>query len=650
MLLIANELNDPLDHQVHSRNYKTFTTMKSSSEDSSESDNLDSESFAVTEPCTSSDSGVSSRPGSPGKVNRMESPPTPNLFVGGQFSYDKGKGCFDNGSKTFYGSNQDEFLKIMEPNPVYPPRYDSLPPGGCPKYPIAPVTTSEDLPPYSPSVYKVGVAARKVEWLSPYEPSPNRSWKHVIVELNSTQLNFYRIPSNLESQVLSFKTCTQGQEKTLNDFEQELSNIDSYVTQAEDLEFFKLCKRLNLVDSSACGLSSNFLATEDDNHRLIKSKNKSLIRSYSLQHAKIGLASDYKKRSNVLRIRAESEQILLNFFSTKELIDWNTAVDIGKDISLDLTEREFPKYRTVPRRRRRRTSPPGINRVRSHSDPIPETGRIRGKLSKLRSKFSLSNGTHNDARHHGGRLNVVRSHSVPGFIVDDNDDDGDDDVNSEMRGNSRNNDERSIHVEDRESTVSHTCPEGQENNNFEDDDDEHNLIDMNQTDDEDDEYDDEFVEREERARIRSRGNTFSSFTTDDEYKWPPLSTKTTQKKFYRNCLRCIKPLASDDAWLNKTLVKPTSYSYFNSQVLKSARYASLSDHITSLSSSSTSLSSIYSQHMSICVNNASIKTRSYSSKDLSGLNLPDTSLSRVPNHFVKEFIVGSHSLIPKGIF
>ena len=97
-------------------------------------------------------------------------------------------------------------------------------------------------------------------------------------------------------------------------------------------------------------------------------------------------------------MKLEDEQMLLNFGNVDELITWNLLLNVGKDVALDLTDREFPKYRTVPRRRRRNriqegngsgsSSVPFIKwlsyRLRSVSDP----NKFRGRFSRLKSKLS----------------------------------------------------------------------------------------------------------------------------------------------------------------------------------------------------------------------------------------------------------------------
>jgi hypothetical protein len=47
-----------------------------------------------------------------------------------------------------------------------------------------------------------------------------------------------------------------------------------------------------------------------------------LIRSYTLQHAESGLGSDYSKRKNVIRVRLEGEQFLLQAQDVTAVVDW----------------------------------------------------------------------------------------------------------------------------------------------------------------------------------------------------------------------------------------------------------------------------------------------------------------------------------------
>lgn len=48
----------------------------------------------------------------------------------------------------------------------------------------------------------------------------------------------------------------------------------------------------------------------------------SLVREYTLQNSESGLAADYVKKRNVVRVRAEGEQFLLQTESAREVVDW----------------------------------------------------------------------------------------------------------------------------------------------------------------------------------------------------------------------------------------------------------------------------------------------------------------------------------------
>jgi hypothetical protein len=95
------------------------------------------------------------------------------------------------------------------------------------------------------------------------------------------------------------------------------------------------------------------------------------LRVYTLQQAESGLASDYLKRKNVIRVRMEGEQFLLQAPSVQAVVDWievsflNCVPDCGlppdtdsysyqgfqtaTGIALDLDERQMPKGPMFPR-------------------------------------------------------------------------------------------------------------------------------------------------------------------------------------------------------------------------------------------------------------------------------------------------------------
>lgn len=120
-------------------------------------------------------------------------------------------------------------------------------------------------------------------------------------------------------------------------------------------------------------------------HRVKDGGPGKLLKNYTLQHAEIGLASDTQHtvlvpqsrlahliptsarqkawrrdqdlfrpvRQTVLRLRAETDQILLADASEERIHDLIYAISAGIDISHAIDERSVPRQCTVPRRRRR---------------------------------------------------------------------------------------------------------------------------------------------------------------------------------------------------------------------------------------------------------------------------------------------------------
>ncbi|KAF2501829.1 hypothetical protein BU16DRAFT_210177 [Lophium mytilinum] len=177
----------------------------------------------------------------------------------------------------------------------------------------------DTLPSYTCSVELEAPLGLKNEMATPFQWASNRHWNDVYVTLRGTQLNIHRIknPSFLSK---NRKPCAG---KT--------------------------------------------------------------IKSYSLQHAEIGLAADFKKshlvpkspfahlvpasarqkvyetdphlfepvREFVLRLRVETEQILLCCPTQDALLDWVESLCAAVDIAQPIDDRSEPRYRSLPRRSRR---------------------------------------------------------------------------------------------------------------------------------------------------------------------------------------------------------------------------------------------------------------------------------------------------------
>lgn len=110
-----------------------------------------------------------------------------------------------------------------------------------------------------------------------------------------------------------------------------------------------------------------------------------LLRTFTLQHAEVGVASDFKKtkltprspfahlvpvsarqklyetdphlfepiREHALRLRLETEQFLLCANTQEEMLMWVETLCAAVDISPPLEDRSEPRYRSLPRRTRR---------------------------------------------------------------------------------------------------------------------------------------------------------------------------------------------------------------------------------------------------------------------------------------------------------
>lgn len=571
---------------------------------------------------------------------------------------------------------QDDYLRFLEPNPVLPPPYETLPPGGCPRFPVVDVDpTNVGLPSYSPSAYKLGIIYRKLEWLSPYEPSPTRSWKMFVIELNSTQLNFYSIPSRLEGSFLAIsKSQTNDRIGGQNKSESLSKTYRSLVTKRKDVEFHQLCERLeffkkefnNTEDTNdECYASSASLSTKTNKGE----KDKRLVRTYSLQHARIGLASDYTKKPNVLRLRLENEQFLVNFSSAQDVIDWNMGLCVGRDVALDLVLRELPRYRTVPRRRRTHVTGSTMfceeavtRRSRAHSDSqFQVSSGLRERFSRLKTKLSSLSlnhlkGDHNQSqksaqqqqvqqlsqlRHAGKPTMVVKLtpvESVFSLSVQR-------ELNKQGRFLPPPTASFSVTGSEEEERFNPLDPHVDltEDSDEEDgDEDGQNLSELHRSDDEDDSGTDPEAGVESPTQYCRNADINSGLSMSDD-KWNPFHKGENKRRFLRNCLKCIKPLTFDEPWVNKLLMKPSLTSPLGQVYLKAQGIHAFRDGLitTSVGSLTVGPASDLTGFGDFSPN----RRRSSSFKE-NFLSIPETSLGKIANHHLREYMVGNHSLIP----
>lgn len=90
-----------------------------------------------------------------------------------------------------------------------------------------------------------------------------------------------------------------------------------------------------------------------------------LLHAYALHNSESGLGTDYVKRRNVIRIRMEGQQFLLQARDVASVVDWIEGFQAAASIAQDLDVRPMPKGPMFPRRRRRRN--------RAQAVPTPAT-------------------------------------------------------------------------------------------------------------------------------------------------------------------------------------------------------------------------------------------------------------------------------------
>ncbi|PQE03030.1 PH domain-containing protein [Rutstroemia sp. NJR-2017a BVV2] len=156
----------------------------------------------------------------------------------------------------------------------------------------------EALPGYSTAISLQSVFLRKMELQGAVHRAGDRNWYRVIATLQGTALSFHKIKT-----------------------------------------------------SSVFGRSDGRKGTPDYPSG---TKRGSLISSYNLQHADVGIAADYVKKRYVIRVRAEADQFLLSCIEIETFVHWLQSLFTAIDLALPLDERQIPRDQSIPRSRRRR--------------------------------------------------------------------------------------------------------------------------------------------------------------------------------------------------------------------------------------------------------------------------------------------------------
>lgn len=242
----------------------------------------------------------------------------------------------------------------------FPPTYSDLAPV-VPSAPILPRENEgfESLPGYKTAVYREGLAHKKTELVTPYLPATYRLWTPVYIQLNNTQLNMYLLAPT------------------------PLGHNDPYIDPSRlDLGISYFSQE----SPDPTPLRDHELQTGSTENALVANgryRVSRLLRSYTLQYADVGAASDYVKRTHVLRIRAEAEQFLLQLSTVIDFVAWAHSLQTAIDISLPLDERPLPRTRMIPRRNRRhRTGQNWLLRSLESTNSLRDLARQEGTTNR----------------------------------------------------------------------------------------------------------------------------------------------------------------------------------------------------------------------------------------------------------------------------
>lgn len=271
-------------------------------------------------------------------------------------------------------------------------------------------TSSETLPTYTSSINFYGLALLKTEFLTPYQyNNGNRSWKPVLLHMNSTQLNMYNINgekklqdllinlyfelNNLNQLTIDVNTeykKNNGMDFNLNQVDlNDIFSGDAYGGLEGNKSMFSESKFGKLKNKFKTQKNHKILSTITNYYDILKDNQLlfeptsgdikgttfeklkgSLLHSYSLAHLQVGeapslnqlISAMYKedhssstsnisslvKYKNSLRLRIEYKQVLLQFWSFHGMARWFRTMTIGKDLSSPLESRTVTNFKSIP--------------------------------------------------------------------------------------------------------------------------------------------------------------------------------------------------------------------------------------------------------------------------------------------------------------
>lgn len=303
--------------------------------------------------------------------------------------------------------------RFVPPTPhTSPPEYGkphtSFPTPLSPPY----VPSAETLPTYAPAVELFGTCLWKNEYLTPFNESTRRSWDLVVLEVNSTQVNIYQVPSlprklraciiglffelnkigfqqnHLHSDPSSSAAAASSELEDVDD-DEDLFYDDAWGNSGEDLANgdslalrlraklwrYRHQTQLNKLDLFyKSHLCDNKLLLEPtlDRSRFRKFKKEyplKLVGSYTMHQLALGMAPNmhscktsenathnlidsitHVKYTNTLRTRLETRQALIQCWSFHAMVQWYRALVVGRDLAAPIESRALSKLKSIPTR------------------------------------------------------------------------------------------------------------------------------------------------------------------------------------------------------------------------------------------------------------------------------------------------------------
>ncbi|TIA89636.1 hypothetical protein E3P81_02884 [Wallemia ichthyophaga] len=172
----------------------------------------------------------------------------------------------------------------------------------------------EKLPKYKCGIHIEGLMPRKMEFTSPGNQARDRTWRRVYVVLHGTVLKIYKADKWDHGRAL-----LSSEINDLNEADVESAYVHEPPPADAPIPPVPALPQLLAQRPSF----QNHINAPANNVKYAPT----LLRKYSLQNAESGLAADYVKRRNVIRVRLLSdkgvkEQFLIQAYDQSSVIDW----------------------------------------------------------------------------------------------------------------------------------------------------------------------------------------------------------------------------------------------------------------------------------------------------------------------------------------